>query len=148
MLPQKSNHCAFGRGGGLSVFFKGNSSNNIVLIESSSFINNSSFWGGGLFVEHQDYSCNNTLAVNNSQIRGNICFQGTGGGGARVGFVFYGDTHAKNNSIHFGNCFFSDNFAFFGGGLSLFASREPTEIIATNSLVCPVVCTLTQAVRL
>ena len=64
--PQKSNHIAFGRGGGLSVFFKGSASNNTIVIDCSNFTNNSALWGGGLYVGHQDYSYNNTLIVNNS----------------------------------------------------------------------------------
>ena len=138
--PQKSNHIAFGRGGGLSVFFKGRCSNNTIVIDCSNFTNNTALWGGGLYVGHQDYSYNNTLIVNNSIIRGNECFhkasstQGTGGGGARVVFVFFGDTHAQKNSVQFENCIFSDNSAFFGGGVSLYAVREPSESRPTNSL--------------
>ena len=140
-LPQKSNHIAFGRGGGLSVFFKGSASNNTIVIECSNFTNNSALWGGGFFVEHQDNSYNNTLIVNNTIVSGNECFhknsssQGTGGGGARAVFVFYGGTHAKKNSVQFDNCIFSDNSAFFGGGVSLYAVREPTESSPTNLLV-------------
>ena len=91
-------------------------------------------------MEHQDNSYNNTLVVNNTVISGNECFhknsstQGTGGGGIRVVFVFFGDTHAKGNSIQIENCLFSDNSAFFGGGVSLYAVREPTESSPTNSL--------------
>ena len=141
ILPQRSNHLAFGRGGGLSVFFKGNSSDNTIKIDGSNFVNNTALWGGGIFAEHQDWSYNNTLIVNNSHIRENECLyktssnQGTGGGGARAGYIFFGGTHTKSNLIWFENCIFSNNSAYFGGGLSFYAAREPTESSATNSLV-------------
>ena len=141
ILPQKSNHIAFGRGGGLSLFFKGCATKNSVLIESSNFTNNTALWGGGLFVEMQDWSTNNSVSVSNSTFSGNECIfknssiQGTGGGGTRVGYIFFNDTHAKSNSITFENCHFLYNFAFFGGGLSFYAAREPTESSSTNSLV-------------
>ena len=141
ILPQKSNHLAFGRGGGLSVFFKGNSSNNSIVVSNTTFKNNSALWGGGVFVEHHDWSYNNNFSVYNSHLEDNECLyknsssKGTGGGGARVGYIFFGDTHAKKNFIRFENCNFSGNSAYFGGGLSFYAAREPTESRPTNSLV-------------
>ena len=141
ILPQKSNHLAFGRGGGLSVFFKGHSSDNSIVVNGSAFTNNRALWGGGIFVEHHDWSSNNNFSVYNSQLEDNECLyknsssKGTGGGGARVGYIFFGDTHAKSNSIHFENCTFTGNSAYFGGGLSIYAAREPTESSPTNSLV-------------
>ena len=141
ILPQKYNHLAFGRGGGLSVFFKGNSSDNAINVCGCSFINNIAIWGGGLFVEHHDWSTNNTVLVSNSHFTENECLykrsniQGTGGGGVRAGYIFFGDTHATQNLIHFENCWFSNNSAFFGGGVSFYAARELTESNPTNSLV-------------
>ena len=140
VLPQKWNHLAFGRGGGLSIFFKGQATNNNVKVVGSQFINNTALWGAGVFVEHQDYSTNNSVVIENSIVTGNECLyknsssQGTGGGGTRVGFVFFYDTHAKHNSILFRSCSFSNNSAFFGGGVSFYAAREPGESTPTNSL--------------
>jgi hypothetical protein len=141
ILPQKSNHIASGRGGGLSLFFKGYATNNNINIESSNFTNNSALWGAGLFVEMQDWSSNNNVSVSNSALSGNECLfkesssQGTGGGGTRIGYLFFNDTHVKSNSIVFENCHFSRNSAYFGGGLSFYAAREPIESSPTNSLV-------------
>ena len=141
ILPQKGNHLAFGRGGGLSIFFKGSAMKNSVIVEGCELYNNTALWGSGLFVEVQDCSSNNSVSVNNSTLSGNECLykesssQGTGGGGARLGFIFFEDTHAQFNSIRFENSVFSDNAAFFGGGVSFYAAREPTESRPTNSLV-------------
>ena len=66
ILLQKWNHLAFGRGGGLSMFFKGNATNNSVnIIENCEFSNNTALWGGGLFVETLDWSNNNSVSVSN-----------------------------------------------------------------------------------
>ena len=140
ILPQKSNHLAFGRGGGLSVFFKGHAMNNTITINQSRFDSNQALWGAGVFVEYQDYSQSNSFEVYSSEIESNICYHkesptsGTGGGGSRVGFIFFNDTHAHSNHLAFDDCLFQNNEAYFGGGLSLYAAREPTESTPTNSL--------------
>ena len=139
ILPQKCNHIAFGRGGGLSVFFKGYSSNNTILVEGCNFTNNTAVWGSGIFVEHHDWSSNNRVNVSNTTLQYNQCKNsnrtgGTGGGGSRVGYIFFNDTHVKNGSISFENSQFINNSAYFGGGLSFYAAREPTESSPTNIL--------------
>ena len=140
ILPQKANHVAFGRGGGLSVFIKGSATNNVVSIDRSEFYNNTALWGSGLFVEVQDDSTGNSVYANNTKFFGNECLfkesgtQGTGGGGSRLGFIFFNDTHAKDNSIGLENCVFLNNSAFFGGGVSFYAAREPSESSSTNTL--------------
>ena len=141
ILPQKANHLAFGRGGGLSIFFKGNASNNSVIVDGCNFVNNTALWGSGVFIEHHDFSYNNSVLINNSFVEDNQCFykasssQGTGGGGARVGYIFFDGTHAKSNSITFQNCTIASNTAYFGGGVSFYAAREPAESSPTNTLV-------------
>ena len=88
----------------------------------------------------QDWSSNNSVSINNSTFSGNKCLfkesssQGTGGGGARIGYIFFNDTHVQSNSVSFKNCRLSGNSANFGGGLSFYAAREPTESSPTNSL--------------
>ena len=107
-------------------------------IENCEFLNNTALWGGGLLIEMQDCSSNNRISVNYSNFTNNMCLfkdsssHGTGGGAARIGYIFFNDTHVKQNSISFENCNFSSNSAYFGGGLSFYAAREPTE---SNSLV-------------
>ena len=130
ILPQKSNHLPFGRGGGVSVFFKGRAANNTVMVNHCFLERNVALWGGGIFVEHQDWSNNNSFSVYDSLIEDNMCLYdtsssaGTGGGGSRVGYIFFSDTHARNNSIHFEKCNISTNTAYFGGGISFYAARE------------------------
>ena len=130
ILPQKQNHTAFGRGGGLSVFFKGSANHINITIEQCLFQNNSALWGGGIFAEFQDHAFNNTLQVNSCNIWNNKVYfidtwnEGTGGGGSRVGFIFYNDTAAYSNSIVFDHCWFINNSAYFGGGVSFYTARQ------------------------
>ena len=141
ILPHLQVHLAFGRGGGLSVFFKGHSSNNSIHVSNSDFISNNALWGAGLFVEYQDMSFNNTFSVESSLVENNQCFhhsseqKGTGGGGARLGHIFFDTTHASCNNMSFSNVKFSENKAYYGGGLSLYSTREPSKAQPTNTLV-------------
>ncbi len=74
ILPHLGTHMAFGRGAGISVFFKGSASSNTIYIRDSTFTNNTAIWGAGLFVEFQDDNFNNSLFVNSSVLDGNSCF--------------------------------------------------------------------------
>ena len=140
IFPEKSNHFAFGRGGGMSVFFKGYAHNNTVIVNGSVFISNIALWGGGIFVEYQDFATLNQFAVYNSALENNYLYnkqsskRGTGGGGSRVGFIFYDQTHVENNSVLYDNCKFINNSAYFGGGLSFYTAREPEMNKASNTL--------------
>ena len=140
ILPQRDNHQAFGRGGGLSVFFKGNATNNTITVSESFFQNNTAIYGAGVFVEYQDWSQNNVFEMHSSTLESNWCYNfdsavsGTGGGGSRVGFIFFDKTHAHHNKILFNSCHFMNNLAYFGGGLSFYTAREPEEAAPTNEL--------------
>jgi len=131
---------AFGRGGGLSLIFKGNASNNNVVIENCHMFGNKATWGGGLFIEFQDYSNHNYVSIEYTKFEFNFCglvFQekyGTGGGGARVGFIFFTPKSVQHNTIMFENCFFSDNTGYWGGGLSFYTPPESGMVEATNTL--------------
>lgn len=141
ILSQKSKHLAFGRGGGLSVFFKGLTRNSTVTVNESSFYYNHALWGGGIFIECLDNSSSNQFHVHNTILDSNYLFhqhtlkRGTGGGGSRVGFLYFNDTHAFNNSVLFENCSFVKNSAYFGGGLSFYTARELETSSPSNSLV-------------
>ena len=132
ILPRQQYHAAFGRGGGLSLFFLGNAFHNAITIDTCFFMHNRGLWGGGIFMEFHDNSNNNNFTVlhsyllNNSLYYNDVKNEGTGGGGARTGFLFLKDLHAHSNNITFFNCTFSKNAAYFGGALSLKPARQPT----------------------
>lgn len=121
------------------MFFKGNATNNTVVVSESCVSHNKALWGAGLFVEYQDLSKNNMFLMENSILDNNQCINssseqdGTGGGGARVGYIFFGPTHSKYNRMIFDNVNFTANRAYFGGGLSFYVAREITPT-PTNQL--------------
>ena len=132
----------FGRGGGLSVFFKGHSLQNVITISDCIFDHNYAVWGGGFHSDIVDYSTGNVLTVENCNFINNHCnyddslsTTGTGGGGARIAFLFY-DPRSKviDNSVQFINCRFQSNTAYYGGGLSCRISKEKNVTVASNSL--------------
>ena len=142
ILPHKQYHMAFGRGGGLSVFFKGNATRNTITFEKCSFSFNKALWGGGIFVEHQDWATNNAVTFNGCFIIGNtlpiqdnILFSGTGGGGARIGFITIDDMDTYENSVTFVNCLIAFNVAYFGGGISLYTALQITPDKTLNKFV-------------
>ena len=139
-LPYKSNYYSFGRGGGVSIVFKGNAYNNTVVIDNCTFFGNRASWGGGLLVEFEDFSKNNKIIINNTDFSANRVIAkakngyGTSGGGVRVGFVIFDQKTVEFNSIVFENCTFSGNKALCGGGFGLYMPSERNVINATNSL--------------
>ena len=144
-IPQGADHWAFGRGGGLSVFFKGNARNNSIFVKNSTVLDNQALWGGGIFSEFQDFSESNILHVHSTIVERNRCYndssfnEGTGGGGVRLGIIFYnltseGYSYAHNNHFLFENCSIVENDAYWGGGTSFYAARETQSVIPTNTL--------------
>ena len=130
ILPHKQYHAAFGRGGGLSVFVKGNASNNYIEIDNCTFKDNQAVWGGGMFVEFQDTSHDNVFVVRSSLLENNTLYyndirnEGTGGGGARMGYIYFNDFTSYGNNITFIQCNFTSNSAYYGGALSFYSSRQ------------------------
>ena len=139
VVPHDNDHAAFGRGGGLSFYFKGTAQNNSVKISGCQFANNSAVWGGGLFVEFDDRSVSNVFEVDSSSFENNTCpytsDKGTGGGGMRIGHYVF--THLNSslvgNKITIDGCNFTKNSAMLGGGMSL----SPTLIKAYNPRAIP-----------
>lgn len=140
LLPVGYNHSSIGRGGGLSIVFKGYSQNIAVSVDNASFNDNIALWGGGMFVEFHDNSADNSLNVSGvtfsqNKVLSNIFFSnGTGGGGVRLGYIFYDPSHVSNNSILFNRCTFARNEAYWGGGLSFYTTREQHVTVPSNSL--------------
>ena len=135
-VPYKTNYYSFGRGGGLSIVFKGNASHNNVTIDDCTFTGNQASRGGGLFVEFEDYSKHNSMIINNTNFSDNLVDteDGTAGGGVSVGFAIFDQKSVEFNSIVFENCLFVGNQASWGGGFGLYMPSEPNVINATNSL--------------
>ena len=135
----------FGRGGGLSVFFKGKAFNNNVTIDSCTFTGNRAVWGGGFHSDIVDHSRNNTLKIINSTFDNNQCpfdhitkgllSVNTGGGAIRIALLFF-DTQAsvQYNFITIKQCNFSNNSAYYGGAVSYLITKETDRTVASNTV--------------
>ena len=134
LVPHREHHVAFGRGGGLSIFFNGDASNNTFTISDCIFSGNKAQWGAGMFVEFHDTSGgNNVLISDNSQFMDNRC-TGTAGGGLRVGHCVYGNEMASTgNQVTILESSFTGNVADNGGGVSISPTRQqaPRNELAT-----------------
>jgi len=137
-VPYKTNYFSFGRGGGLTIVLKGNASHNNIIVDDCHISYNAALWGGGAFVEFEDDSYNNSILFNNTNFAFNQVVDdpqgnGTGGGGARVDFLFFKDGF-HNNNVTFNECDFTNNSANHGGGLSLLTTPEQNVVSPTNHL--------------
>ena len=124
IIPYRADHEAFGRGGGLSIFFKGNASANTFVISDCQFVSNHALWGAGLFFEFHDDTGNNTVNVSESIFFENTCsfttVSGTGGGGMRIGhYIYTNNSVGTGNRIFLNTLIFDNNSALTGGGLSI-----------------------------
>ena len=140
LLPQDKQHLTFGHGGGLSVFFS-HAENSLVLVEYCWFEKNEAEWGGGVFVEFQELSWNNSFSMDNCLVSGNTAYlshdttsagQTTGGGGMKLGYLFIKDNFMGHNSMHFSNCTYQYNEAFWGGGVYFNSAKEESRSTASN----------------
>ena len=139
-IPRKNNYFSFGRGGGLSIVLKGNASGNAITVDNCLLSHNKALWGGGVFVEFEDDSNNNNVTFTNSnfllnEVLNDSPTNGTGGGGARIDFLFFDRSHDGHyhNNVTFDSCRFFSNSANHGGGLSLLTTLEQVAL-PTNSL--------------
>ena len=129
----------FGHGGGMSVFFRGNSSSNTFNIINTDFVNNTAVWGGGLFIEFHHYASGNIFIVESSQFSNNSCIDsdnpdGTVGGGVQIAYTPYDSlVLPSHNNVTFSHCNFTHNTAYWGGGVSYVIVTE-LHATGTNSL--------------
>lgn len=127
IIPFNKTHFSLGRGGGLLVYFKGESLNNSIFIDNCNFEKNHANWGGGLCVQYADRSIQNTVSVSSSNFITNHCYfsnresSGRTGGGVLVTTPVRYEYKRENftrNEIVIVNCNFTDNRAITGGALA------------------------------
>lgn len=134
ILPHQQYHIAFGRGGGVSVFFKGHASNNKVTVRDCIIHNNTALWGAGFFVEFHDNVFNNDIWIDSTHITSNTGYvdsnrdEGAGGGGARVAILFLDTDDINDIDVEFTKCTFRNNVAYYGGGVSFIAAQQRTAV--------------------
>ena len=136
-FPRANHNIALGRGGGLSVLFKGKSKANRVLVQNCTFKYNIAVWGGGMSIEFQDMANGNNVTLQGIIFTQNKCnyypctYQGTGGGGARIKFAGV-SKQVVYNTVKVDDTIFSNNSAYFGGGISFFTFPDN---LSSNSLL-------------
>ena len=140
ITPERSIHQSFGRGGGMAIYFSGNTSDNNVSLSDCHFVGNRAVFGGGLLGEFNDQAQHNGLNLVNCSFAENACFHSTqvnggGGGGARLGFLLYKANSVANNEIHIETTLFSQNKAYLGGGVSFVTGNEQGVLAPTNRFV-------------
>ena len=116
----------FGSGGGISVWFYGNASNNIIHILHSSFINNSAGLGGGINIRNKQNAYYNFVKIAHCFFTNNTSSREGGGAGLSMGYETYQDrAKTTHNKYIVDNCSFTQNQAVngVGGGVTLFGSR-------------------------
>ena len=139
VLPYKTYHYAFGRGGGLSIFFKGNAANNAFSIANCIFEGNNAVYGGGLYVEMQDNSYNNNVILysHNVFIDNSV---DEAGGGMLVSYLFLQELNLgeiNSSSVELEDVSFKRNTAGSGngGGLSYSSTRQrDLDMLLANTL--------------
>ena len=112
-VPYRYNFIGHG-GGGLAVWFLGDSHSNNVMIKDTTFFNNIARYGGGLNIRFQQLSHSNDVCIHNVSFTDNTATRG--GGGLDMGFHFMSTDRPQNNIITVYNSTFDSNTALFGGG--------------------------------
>ena len=107
-------HTPFGRGGGFSIFFLGNASNNTVNITNCTFSNNVAAWGGAIYIRYRDKAGGNEISLENVRIVENKAT--LSGGGIIVTSTLTAEM--TGNKLRVSRCFLIGNEAKVGGGFS------------------------------
>ena len=133
ILPAYSNHDATGRGGGLSVYVKGDAVNNSITVVGSRFINNCAMWGGGIRIQMSDSTINNSISLFHCNFTENQAVfakygKYTGGGAIHVlittHFLNDIDDDVSRSKIHINSCILEYNEAMEGGAMCIAIAPE------------------------
>lgn len=152
VYPHARSHVGLGRGGGLSISFKGHAYRNKVLLNACTFVTNRAEWGAAFYLALGDTSVNNSILVINSSFSNNNFRDGreldrtntTVGGAIRIELVSYPPnqqlwpgyvSNVAGNSVTLRNTPFWNNFATWGGAVSFTTTRNLPGQASTNSLL-------------
>ena len=121
------NSFSLSRGGGLGIVFKGNASQNSLVINNCNITKNRAHMGGGFYISFHDNASNNTVYITDSSLNGNLVHDiqneskmfnvDGGGGGGKVIFDNGRYGQSSNNSVFIVRSNFTSNLAISGGGL-------------------------------
>ena len=128
-------HQQFGRGGGISVFFKGLCENNTINVIDCHIAHNEAVWGGGLLVDMLDFAKNNRVVVKSVNFFNNSCSIDVTTGGGAIRINYFAQLHLPNNTVIIMDSIFSHNSAYYGGGVSMLTLRETGAFYASNRVI-------------
>lgn len=112
------------QGGGMVVVLGKNSTNNTIYIQNTVFRNLFASDVGAMHIALRSNARENTIIVNNSMFENNTCDK-YGGGGLRVDIIREtSDCQSSSNNISFVNSSFTDNTAYYGGGVFINSSKS------------------------
>ena len=114
-------------GGGLNIFLRWGSKQNVFQISNSLFDGNTAVGGGGMGLAIRDTANNNKITIDNCYFQYNKCIEKQGGGGGiKVSINSYTRTNGPgsphNNTIIIEMCNFINNTAMYGAGTNVIAS--------------------------
>ena len=132
--PLKGSHEQFGRGGAVSVHFKGHSQNNTINVIDCYMAHNQAVWGAGLLIDVLDFAWKNRVIVKNVHFFHNLCPIDLGTGGGAIRIHYFPQVNSPSNTINITDSVFDSNSAYYGGGISLSTNRERGVLYATNGI--------------
>ena len=134
ILTIGSDHQQFGRGGGLSMLFKGNVTNNTFIITNCTAKNNMAIWGRGMLVYFLDSARNNNVTIKEVIFVNNSIPDRTKTGAGGLKIHYFPQVDSPTNTINVMDCTFESNFAYFGGGTALTTEHERQGLTASNGI--------------
>ena len=138
----------FGNGGGVSVIFKGQASNNKIIMYSNILEDNQADHGGGFYIGYYDNVNNNNVEMSHMTVTNNSnpnidlvsFYENRGGGGGKIVHAPKYDSGIKQpiNSITIFESIISNNTGITGGGLSVTTGSGIifflTEVLITGNI--------------
>ena len=117
----------FGRGGGISVVFRGGTANNTLQLIGVKLENNTAQFGGGLFLAFFDSTNGNNVTIEGIEVTKNIAMIEVGillppfasGGGISINFAASEVEYPFDNAVEINHGEFISNTAQLGGGLAV-----------------------------
>ena len=128
-VSRNESNYQFGKGGGLSLSFKGSSSFNKVQIINCSFSANVAKKGGAVYVDFQDQVSDNAVEISGIDVKD--CIAQIGGAIAMLYYKFNHKIVRNTVSINSSN-FTSNEASLWGGAVSLYVTRQTD---STNQLI-------------
>ena len=143
-LSQTTSHNGYfglGRGGGISVVFRGGAVNNVVQLNNASFDGNAARFGSGLLLGFFGNASNNKVHMNNCWLQQNeasldsniLLTDSTKGGGVFVSLVASASDSFSNNAVAISETNFHLNEAQTGGGIAVTVLHKSYKYVDTSN---------------